>query len=251
MRRNSLVFAFLFNVLLLAPTAFAASYSGFATLDFTSLTMSGIDFTQSNLRQGMQAEVREVGGATSSTFAFSNDWGDSSVNTSLPSLGSASGSASSAGLSSSLSLLPSQISQSSGLGHADRDVFITALSTGVLSVSIPYQIHHQGSGEFPFFNTEAILEFNCVPVFCTPKASHAVFSGFDQKLGAFNETKTGILSLSLPMTQGQIGNLDFDTRVIAFVPEPDTLWLLAIGSFLMGLVRWRRSMSYRRVSFKI
>jgi hypothetical protein len=108
-----------------------------------------------------------------------------------------------------------------------------------LTFSIPFQIHDQGSGEIVSSFTAVSLQFICGNdiLLCGSPGSSAAFSR-DNQLVAFNETKTGILSFSVPLTQGQTGNLDFDTRVIATVPIPDMLWLNLVG--LVGIILWER-----------
>ena len=214
MRRNFVFIGVLLGFLILGPPAFATSFSGFSTLDWGSLTMSGIGFTQSDLRQGMQVEVRHSAGGASSSSSFSNGWVTSAVDAALPSIGSASANASSAVLSSSLSLLTSQ---SSGVGHADRDVAITALNTGVFTVSIPYVVHVQGpiSGNWSLFSF-ASIQF--LPSCCGGAGSIADAAGFNYdnvSLSAIGETKSGLLSIAIPFERPVPSKNSVTSRVLA------------------------------------
>ena len=66
----------------------------------------------------------------------------------------------------------------------------------------------------------------------------------DNILHTFDETKIGILSISVPLTQGETGILNFDTRTIGFVPVPDTPRSALAGLVGVSLVaEWRRRRS--------
>jgi hypothetical protein len=138
-------------------------------------------------------------------------------------------------VSSSLSVFSNEIKFNVA---ASRSVSITALSTGFLTASIPYQIQNVGliSGDW-FSDTGAGIQY----VFGNGAISFSDGAGFVHDHDTLNgsEKKTGILSISLPVTQGQTGRLNFGTNQCLQVPEPDTFWLFAIGSVLIGLLHSR------------
>jgi len=217
-----------------SPTpSFALSLSDSASLDWSALTMTGINFSLSNLTQQQIANVGTFGGPQASTFTFSNDWSTGTVSATLPSLGNVTANLSTTAVDSSLSVFSNEMFAT---GQAARNVTITALNTGVLTVSIPFQVHDQGpiSSDWSSF-TSATLQF------VAGGGTISFADGFtlqhtNDSLGATGETKTGVASISIPMTQGEVGSLNFDTREIVTVPEPETFWPLAVGLVLVGFV---------------
>jgi hypothetical protein len=106
------------DILLLASPAFAVSMSGSDLLDWSSLKMTGSDFTLSNLSQGMTDRVigfnrtTDHSGDTRSTvyaenFVGTNGWGTRVSAVALASVGSATSSATE--LSGSLSLFSDRV----------------------------------------------------------------------------------------------------------------------------------------------
>ena len=79
------------------------------------------------------------------------------VSATLPSLGNMTANLSTTTVDSSLSVFSNE---TSATGRAARNVTITALNTGVLTVSIPFQVHNQGpiSGDWSSF-TSATVQF--------------------------------------------------------------------------------------------
>jgi len=222
-----------------APS-FALDLSGSGALDWSSLSMTGIDFTLSNFVQVRTAEVFSSDGSFAGGSTSSNDWGTSGIAVALPSVGSATSGASATELSGSVSLFSDR---TFGGGAVGRFVAITAMNPGVLTVSIPYLLedHGQISGDASLY-TAASLQFSNCRVCPTPQSDgHALNHIFaDNSLHKFSETETGTLSISIPFTQGQTGFLNFDTRAIGSVPGPGTIWPLAIGLVLViFLHRWR------------
>ena len=122
-----------------APT-FALSLSGSGALDWSSMTMTGIDFTLSNFAQGTNALLFSKGSSAGGPNS-SEDWGTSERAVGLPSVGSAMAIASATELSGSLTLLSNS---ATGNWGASRFVAITALNPGLLTVSIPYRLEDQG-----------------------------------------------------------------------------------------------------------
>jgi len=217
-----------------SPTpSFALSLPDSASLDWSALTMTGINFSLSNLTQQQIANVGTFGGPQVSTFTFSNDWSTGTVSATLPSLGNVTANLSTTAVDSSLSVFSNEMFAT---GQAARNGTITALNTGVLTVSIPFQVHDQGpiAGEWSSF-TSATLQF------VAGGGTVSFADGFtlqhtNDSLGVTGETKTGVASISIPMTQGEVGSLNFDTREIVTVPEPETFWPLAVGLVLVGFV---------------
>ena len=158
------------GVLLLAPPqAVALSILGSGSLKWSAMTMTGIDFTLSGLSQGVNAQVIGFNRASDLSVALgstvfiegnitSNDWGAREQAVALPSIGSATSSVSATKLSESVSLLSNYTYDS---GNASRNVVLTALHTGVLTVSIPYRLesHVHISGDWSFYNA-ASLQFS-------------------------------------------------------------------------------------------
>ena len=137
-----------------APT-FALSFSGSALLDWNSLTMTGIDFTLSNFSQLLQIQDS----SPAQVFGGSNDWLPAAVSATLDPVGSGTATTSNIAVNSSLSL-PVVSNDTFFIVGSARNVTITALDTGLLTVSIPYQIQDQGpiSGEW-FSVTSAGVQF--------------------------------------------------------------------------------------------
>jgi hypothetical protein len=217
-----------------SPTpSFALSLSDSASLDWSALTMTGINFSLSNLTQQQIANVGTFGGPQVSTFTFSNDWSTGTVSATLPSLGNVTANLSTTAVDSSLSVFSNEMFAT---GQAARNVTITALNTGLLTVSIPYQIQDHGpiSGEWSSITSASVQFTN--PDHTGGMADGASFEHINGSLNASGETKTGIASISIPFTQGQTGSLNFDTREIVRVPEPETFWPLAVGLVLVGFV---------------
>jgi hypothetical protein len=198
--------------------------------------MTGISFTESNFSQLLQIQ----GSSLAPVFAESNDWLHAAVSATLDSVGSGTATTSDIAVNSSLSL-PVVSNDTFFIVGAFRNVTITALNTGLLNVSIPYQIQDQGpiSGEWSS-TTSASIQFTN-PDHTGGIADGASFEHINASLNVSGETKTGIASITIPFTQGQIGLLNFDTRVFASVPEPETFWLLAVGLVLVGFVHRRRA----------
>ena len=233
---------------LVSPAPSFADTIDFSTsgaLDWSSLTMTGIDFTLSNFHQVTRAQVFSIGGSSASKTTESNDWGTSGIAVALPSVGSASAIASATELSSSLSLTSNN---TFGHGDAIREVDITALNAGLLTVSIPYLLedHGQISGN-TFVHNQALIQFNTCEGSCAPQ-SVADSAGLghvsaDNSLHTFSEKVSGILSITIPFRQGQTGFLNFNSRMDAksvSVPGPDTFWPLAIGLVLLIFLNgWR------------
>lgn len=220
------------SFLFFAPPAFATSFSGSALLDWSALTMTGINFTLSDFRQIVNTNV---GSSTEfvSSVSDPNAWLPSAVSASLVSVGSSSASVSDTSVSGSLSLFSNHAFASGG---AARWATITALTPGLLTVSIPYQIQNYGpiSGEW-FSLTSASVQFTNLD-FTGGIADGASFDHANISLNASGAAMTGIASITIPFTLGQIGLLNFDTRVLASIPEPESCLLLGLG--LVGLALW-------------
>jgi hypothetical protein len=242
MRRNVLLTALLLGLLIFVPPAFALSISGTAFLDWSALTMTGIDFTLSDSKQLLFADIGStLTGASNTATSFTNDWVTSAISVALPPVGSATANESNIAINSSLSLVSNY---TFGAVKADRNVTITASSTGLFTVSIPYQIQVQGpiSGEWSSI-TSASIQFTNHDL-TGGIAYGASFEHFNGSLGASGEAKAGIASLTIPFTRGQTGLLNFDTRMLASVPVPETFWSFATGLILLGLVhRWMTSLA--------
>ena len=118
-----------------------------------------------------------------------------------------------------------------------RNVTITALNAGLLTIIIPYLIQAQGpiSGEWSSIISASVQFTN--PDKTGGIADGASLEHFNGSLNA-SETKTGVASISIPLTRGQTGLLNFDTRVLASVPEPEPFLLLGVG--LIGLALWHQ-----------
>jgi hypothetical protein len=216
--------------LLLAPRAFAISFSASSSLDWSALTMTGIDFSLSDFRQVVSANVNDFASAETDP----NAWLSSTASASLPSIGSSTANVSDTSVSGSLSLFTNHAFAS---GSAARWAFITASTPGLLTVSIPYQIQNNGaiSGEWSSL-TSARIQFTNVDL-TGGISDGASFEHNNASLNTPGATMTGIASLIIPFVQGQTGLLNFDTRVIASVPEPQPDLLLGIG--LVALALWQ------------
>jgi hypothetical protein len=213
-----------------APEAFAINFSGSALLDWGAMTMSGIEFTQSDFRQVVGANLQS-GTTFVPSITGDNAWLSSTVNASLSSVGSSTGIITDTLLSGSLSLSSDHAAAS---GFAARWTTITALTPGLLTVSIPYQIQNHGptSGEW-FSLTSASVQFTNLD-FTGGIADGASFEHTNAILNASGETKAGLASIAIPFVQGQTGILNFDTRVVSSIPVPETFLLLGLP--FIGLV---------------
>ena len=232
-----LLTAFMNFILYFAPPAFATSLSGSASLDWSALTMTGIDFTLSDFRQIVNTNIGSPTGFVSS-ITDPNAWLPSTVSVSLASVGGATASISNTEVNSSLSLFSDH---TFGTGSAARWANITALTTGLLTVSIPYQIQNYGaiSGEW-FSLTSASIQFTNLD-FTGGISDGASFEHTNASLNASGATMTGIASLRIPFIQGQTGLLNFDTRASASVPEPEPFLLSCVG--LVTLALWHQRSS--------
>jgi hypothetical protein len=214
--------------------AFALSFSGSASLDWSALTMTGVSVTLSNFQQLASANVGSLqGSGFASAITESNDWLPATTGgVSLFSVGNGTGSLSNTSINGSLSLFSNYAFGSAG---GFRNVEFTALNTGILTVSIPYLLQTQGpiSGEWSSV-TSASIQFTNLD-HTGGIADGFSFEHTNDGLNASGETKSGIASISIPVSQGQTGLLNFDTRVGASVPEPATFWSLAIGLVMLGL----------------
>ena len=225
-----------------APPAFAISFSGSALLDWSALTMTGIDFTLSDFRQVVSANVGSRTGFVSAV-TDPNAWLPSTLSASLPSVGNSTGNISDTSVNGSLSLFSNYAFASGG---AARWATITALTPGLLTVSIPYQIQNYGpiSGEW-FSLTSASIQFTNLD-FTGGISDGASFEHSNVTLNASGAIMTGLASLTIPLTQGQTGILNFDTRVGASVPAPESFPLLGVG--LVGLALWHQRSLRTRVT---
>ena len=108
MRRNFLFSGFLLGLLFIPPPSFATSFSASSSLDWSALTMTGIDFSLSNLVQhtsGGLFGVTSQGIQSASSVTESFDWGTSNVAVALPSFGSVTTTNSNTELRTSFSLV--------------------------------------------------------------------------------------------------------------------------------------------------
>jgi hypothetical protein len=239
MRRNVLLPALLLGLLIFVPPAFAVSISGSAFLDWSGLTMTGIDFALSDFRQIVNADVSTLNGGSASSFTGSNDWLSATASATLPSVGSATANASNSELNSSFSLFSDRAFAGGGV---QRWGTITALTTGFLTISIPYQVQIHG----PTFG-EWSAAASAFIQFTNPNGTGGIADGgFLEYLNgnkipviASGPTPTGMASLTIPFSQGQVGLLNFSARGGASVPGPETFWSFAIGLILLGLVHRR------------
>jgi PEP-CTERM motif len=229
------------SFLFFAPPAFAISLSGSASLDWSALTMTGIDFTLSDFRQVVSANVGSQTGFVSAV-TDPNAWLPSTVSASRPSVGGSTANISDTSVSGSLSLFSNYAFASGG---AARWATITALTPGLLTITIPYQIQNHGpiSGEW-FSLTSASIQFTNLD-FTGGISDGASFEHTNASLNASGATMTGIASLIIPFIQGQTGLLNFDTRVSASVPEPEPFLLIGVG--LIGLALWHQRSLRTRV----
>jgi PEP-CTERM motif len=228
---NHILLSVIGSFLLFAPPAFATSFSGSALLDWSALTMTGIDFTLSDFRQIVNTNIGSSTGFVSSV-SDPSAWLPSTLSASLASVGSATATISNSGVTSSLSLLSDH---TFGVGNAARWASITALTPGLLTVSIPYQIQNYGpiSGEW-FSLTSASIQFTNLD-FTGGIADGASFDNINTSLNASGATMSGIASITIPFTLGQVGLLNFDTRVLASVPEPESFLLLGVSLVVLAL----------------
>ena len=237
MLKPILLSTYINSLLFFAPPAFAMSFSGSAALDWSALTMTGVDFTLSDIRQVETANVGSQTGFISSVTG-PNAWLPSAVSASLPSVGSSTANIDDSLVTGSLSVFSDHAFASSG---AARWATITALTPGELAVSIPYHIQNFGpiSGEW-FSLTSAGIQFTNLDL-TGGISDGASFEHANATLNASGATMTGIASLIIPFTPGQSGILNFDTRVSVSVPEPEPFLLLAAGLVLFGLWHHRSS----------
>jgi hypothetical protein len=232
MRTNLLFIGLLLAVLLCASPASAITISGSALVDWSALTMTGINFTLSNFHEVLSADVRSQTGFVSDVSTPSA-WVPATTSATLSSVGSATANASASTINSSFSVF----SDRAFAGQAvERNVTITALTTGFLTVSIPYQVQIQGPtfGEWTAL-ASAFVQFTNLNL--TGGISSGGFLEYRNGSGipviGSGPTPSGVALLTIPFSQGQVGLLNFSARGGVSVPEPATLWSLAIALVLL------------------
>jgi hypothetical protein len=238
MRKVLLPFSLVLGLLLLAPPAYAVSYTGEAWLNWNTLQISGIPIKTSFIFQQHLLTAFSDPGAGLFRNADFPAWRNHTVALSIPQVTTAVTNADSSRLYSAVTLFGSSVGQ---LGQADllRSAFFTALDTGKLHISIDYSLRQFGVRDGLGANVDVAL-------ILARDVGEDVRSTASLPSAEGDGVRTGTLSLTQSIQRGEAWSFLASTDVAvgnlsSSVPLPDTLWPMLVG--LIGLifyVEWAR-----------
>lgn len=245
MRKVLLSLSLVFGPLLLAPPAYAVSYTGEAWLNWNTFQISGIPIQTSFIYQ--QHIVGGFSGPSSGDGRYADfpAWRNHTVTFSIPQVTTAVTSADSSRLYSAVTLFGSSVEQQ-GQAILNRSAFFTALDTGNLHVSIDYSLRQFGVRDGLGSNVDVTLIL-----------ARDVAGGDDIRSTASlpsvegDGIRTGTLSLTQSIQRGEAWSFLAGTSVAAAnlsssVPVPDMLWPTLVG--MIGLAFYVERTRRKRVS---
>jgi hypothetical protein len=251
MRGNLLFVCCILSLLLLAPPAFAISYSASAVFDWSALSISGPAWTQTSTFQ--QANAVSCCPVLES-FVFDEAWVPR-TSTSTSGTATATSTVNDNQVLSSATLSPSPFSSSAN-ADASRYFDVVLSTPGTLTVSIPYSMTLNAIGTPSEAFTAATHvslglngNFSVHQMFLTGSTLQEFRDFTLSKTTTFNNassiasTVSGMLRVGVPVETGARIIINSAASVTP-VPEPNMLWLTLAG--LVGIAvyaEWTRRRS--------
>jgi hypothetical protein len=232
MRKNLLFVSFLLSLLLLAPPAFAISYSGSALLggfSFSGISVDLVSFGQHQaaIAGGLFTMHEPCDGA-----CRFDEWRNQTVTAVVPPVATAISLTDQANtLYSSSSLTGTEFfgSGASAFSITERSASFIANEAGNFTISVPFSLAHNGIPP-PGSGFSASVSASLSLFGVSTHAQIDDVSGITSRAGTFTLTRF--------FGAGESGSFQLATRSIAglSVPEPDLLWATLLGLVAIALL---------------